>query len=47
MKKDKHFPVVECDFEDGLPLQAGELTLIRDILPELIKDMLWLQTEKD
>ena len=47
MKKDKHLTVVECDFEDNLPLQAGELTLIRDILPELIKEMLWLQTEKD
>ena len=47
MKQDKHLPVVECDFEDDLPLQAGELTLIQDILPELIKEMLWLQSEKD
>ena len=47
MKKDKNLPVIECDFEENLPLQAGELTLIRDILPELIKEMLWLQSEKD
>ena len=47
MKKDKNMPVIECDFEDNLPLEAGELRLIRDILPELLKQMLWLQTEKD
>lgn len=47
MKKDKNLPVIECDFEDNLPLQAGELILIRDILPDLIKQMIWLQTEKD
>lgn len=47
MKQDKHLPVVECDFEENLPLGAGELALIRDILPELIKEMLWLQPEKD
>jgi len=39
--------VVECDLDEDLPLLAAELKLVQELLPELVKDMLWLQDDKE
>ena len=38
---------VEFDLEADLPLLPAELKLLQDMLPELLKEMLWLQTDKE
>jgi hypothetical protein len=39
--------IVEFDLEANLPLLPVELTLVQELLPELVKDMLWLQDDKE
>lgn len=39
--------VVEFDLTADLPLLPAELTLVQELLPELLKDMLWLQDDKE
>lgn len=38
---------VECELASDLPLLPDELKLIQDLLPELLKEMAWQQTEKE
>lgn len=38
---------IECDFADDLPLLPEELKLVQDMLPELLKEMAWQQTNKE
>lgn len=38
---------VVCDLDANLPLLPDELKLLQDLLPELLKDMLWLQDDKE
>ena len=38
---------VEFDLEADLPLLPAELKLLQDMLPELLKEMLWLQNAKE
>lgn len=41
-------PELNIDFEpDDLPVTAPEMQLLADLLPELIKDLLWLQHENE
>lgn len=47
MNKTKSELVVECDLEADLPLLPAELKLVQELLPELVKDMLWLQDDKE
>ena len=47
MNKTENQLVVECNLPADLPLLPDELTLIHDLLPELLKDMLWLQDDKE
>ena len=39
--------VIECDLPAELPLRGAELKLVQELLPELLKDMLWLQDDKE
>jgi hypothetical protein len=39
--------IVECDLAADLPLLPDEMTLVQDLLPELLKEMLWLQDDKE
>jgi hypothetical protein len=39
--------VVVFDLDADLPLQADELKLMQDLLPELLQDMRWLQDDKE
>lgn len=39
--------VVECNLPADLPLLQAELKLVQELLPELLKDMLWLQEDKE
>jgi hypothetical protein len=39
--------MVVCDLETDLPLLPDELKLVQELLPELVKDMLWLQDDKE
>lgn len=39
--------IVECDLAADLPLLAAELKLLQELLPELVKDVLWLQDDKE
>jgi len=39
--------VVVCDLDADLPLLPDELKLVQDLLPELLKEMLWLQADKE
>ena len=39
--------VVECNLPADLPLLPDELKLVKELLPELLKDMLWLQDETE
>ena len=47
MKNDENQLVVECNLESDLPLLPDELKLVQELLPELVKDMLWLQDDKE
>lgn len=47
MNKSENHMVVECDLDADLPLLTDELTLVQELLPELLKDMLWLQDDKE
>lgn len=38
---------VVCELNADLPLLADELKLMQDLLPELLKDMRWLQDDKE
>lgn len=38
---------VEFDLDADLPLLPAELKLLQDVLPELLKDLLWLQDDKE
>ena len=38
---------VEFDLPADLPLLPDELKLVQELLPELVKDMLWLQTYEE
>lgn len=38
---------IVCDLDADLPLLPAELRLVQDLLPELVKDMLWLQEDKE
>jgi hypothetical protein len=38
---------VECDLANNLPLLPDELKLVQDLLPELLKEMAWQQTDKE
>lgn len=35
------------ELDADLPLQADELKLMQDLLPELLQDMRWLQDDKE
>ena len=37
---------VEFDLSADLPLLPNELKLVQELLPELVKDVLWLQNEE-
>ena len=39
--------VVECDLSADLPLLPAEVKLVQDLLLELLKEMLWLQDDKE
>ena len=47
MKKDLSDLRVECDLDSALPLQAAELKLLEALLPELLKDLLWLNDDEE
>ena len=47
MNKTESPLVIECDLSAELPLQSAELKLVQELLPELLKDMLWLQDDKE
>ena len=47
MNKTQSPLIVEYDQEADLPLLPAELKLVQDLLPELLKDMLWLQDDKE
>lgn len=47
MNKDENPMVIECDLDAELPLLPDELKLVQELLPELVKDMLWLQDDKE
>ena len=38
---------VEFDLSADLPLLPNELKLVQELLPELVKDLLWLQTDEE
>lgn len=35
------------DLDADLPLLTAEIKLVQELLPELLKDMLWLQDDKE
>ncbi|MEO9230733.1 MAG: hypothetical protein ABI216_17565 [Devosia sp.] len=39
--------IVEFDLLADLPLQPAELKLVQELLPELVKEMLWLQNDEE
>lgn len=39
--------LVVYDQDADLPLLPAELKLIQELLPELVKDMLWLEDDKE
>lgn len=47
MNKTESQLVIECDLTADLPLLPTELKLVQELLPELLKDMLWLQDDKE
>jgi hypothetical protein len=38
---------VECELATDLPVMPDELKLVQDLLPELLKEMAWQQTDKE
>ncbi|MDO9358560.1 MAG: hypothetical protein Q7T70_06200 [Polaromonas sp.] len=47
MKKLQSELIVDCDLQAKLPLLPAELKLVQELLPELVKDVLWLQDDKE
>ena len=47
MNKDENQLVVDCNLESDLPLLPAELRLVQELLPDLIKEMIWLQEDKE
>lgn len=47
MNNNKSDLIVEFDLSADLPLLLAELKMVQELLPELVKDVLWLQTEED
>ena len=47
MNKTQSLLIVEFDQEADLTLLPAELKLLLELLPELLKDMLYLQDEKE
>ncbi len=47
MNKTKSDLTVEFDLVAELPLLPAELKMVQELLPELVKEMLWLQTEEE
>lgn len=47
MKKLQSELIVDCDLQANLPLLPSELKLVQELLPELVKDVLWLQDDKE
>ena len=39
--------IVDFDLSTDLPLLPVELKLLQELLPELVKDVLWLQDDKE
>ena len=46
MNKTQSDLIVEFDLPADLPLLPNELKLVQELLPELVKDLLWLQNEE-
>ena len=47
MNNNKSDLIVEYDLSADLPLLPVELKLLQELLPELVKDVLWLQDDKE
>lgn len=47
MNNHKSDLTVVFDLSADLPLLPVELKLLQELLPELVKDVLWLQDEKE
>ena len=47
MNNHKSDLTVDFDLLADLPLLAAELKLVQELLPELVKDVLWLQDDKE
>ena len=47
MNKTQSDLLVEFDLPADLPLLPNELKLVQELLPELVKDVLWLQDDKE
>ena len=47
MTNNKSDLIVEFDLSADLPLLPNELKLVQELLPELAKDVLWLQSDED
>ena len=39
--------IVDFDLSADLPLLPAELKLLQELLPELVKDVLWLKDDKE
>ena len=47
MNNNKSDLTVDFDLSMDLPLLPAELKLLQELLPELVKDVLWLQVDKE
>ena len=47
MNNNKSDLIVDFDLSADLPLLAVEMKLLQELLPELVKDVLWLQDDKE
>ena len=47
MKKLQSELIVDCDLQANLPLLPAELKLVQELLPGLVKDVHWLQDDKE
>ena len=47
MKNTESDFTVECQLASDLPLLPDELKLVQDMLPDLLKEMAWQQTDKE
>ena len=45
-KPDLEIPVT-IELDDSVPVTPAEMKLLADLLPELLKTMLWLQDDKE